>query len=67
MSIIDKNNNKTSKTPQTRPSFTISDTEFLLKLIADSKIPGRELNQAIVTIQKIQDLHTLLLSTEKEI
>ena len=67
MSIIDKNNNKPSKNTPNRPSFTISDTEFLLKLIADSKIQGRDLNQAISTIQKIQDLHTIMLSTEKEV
>jgi hypothetical protein len=50
-----------------RPKFTISDTEFILKLIADSRIYGRDINQAILTIQKIQDLHTLLLKTEKEL
>ena len=50
-----------------RPKFTISDTEFILKLIADSKIYGRDINQAISTIRKIQDLHTSLLKTEKEL
>ena len=50
-----------------RPKFKISDTEFILKLIADSRIYGRDINQAILTIQKIQDLHTLLLKTEKEL
>jgi hypothetical protein len=50
-----------------RPTFTISDTEFILKLIADSRIYGRDINQAISTIKKIQDLHTLLLKTEKEL
>ena len=67
MAIIDKNKDKTSNKPINRPSFTISDTEFLLKLIADSKIQGRDLNQAISTIQKIQDLHTSMLNTEKEV
>ena len=70
MGIINENNNpvqENTKVVVERPKFTISDTEFLLKLIADSRIYGRDINQAINTIQKIQDLHTLLLKTEKEL
>jgi hypothetical protein len=70
MGIINENNNPVQEDTQVvveRPKFTISDTEFLLKLIADSRIYGRDINQAILTIQKIQDLHTLLLKTEKEL
>ena len=72
MAIINENNNpveaEVSNDPTIkRPKFTISDTEFILKLIADARIYGRDINQAVVTIQKIQDLHTLLLKTEKEL
>jgi hypothetical protein len=72
MGIINNENNDNPVPENTqvvveRPKFMISDTEFLLKLIADSRIYGRDINQAITTIQKIQDLHTLLLKTEKEL
>ena len=70
MGIINETNSPVQENTEVvvkRPKFMISDTEFILKLISDSRIYGRDINQAILTIQKIQDLHTLLLKTEKEL
>ena len=46
-----------SNTGSSSLKLTIRDTDFLLRLIAQSPIDGRELEQALETKNKIQSMH----------
>jgi len=41
--------------------WTIKDTEFLLRLINNSSIPGADLEQAADVVKKVKSIHAKLL------
>jgi hypothetical protein len=43
-------------------SFTIQDTEWLLRLIMASEVSGKDIEQAAVTVMKLKELHNKLLN-----
>ena len=45
-----------------RDKWSIRDTEFLLRLIMNSKIDGADLEVAAETVKKIKDLHAEIVS-----
>jgi len=51
----------TGKTPDPTVKWTIKDTEFLLRLINNSSIPGADLEQAAGVVGKIKSIHAKLL------
>jgi hypothetical protein len=46
------------------PKWCIADTEFLLRLINDVMISGKDVEQAAFTITKLKTLHAYLLKRE---
>ncbi len=46
------------------PKWTIADTEFILRLVNDSRISGPDVEQAALTINKLKKLHSFLLNRE---
>jgi len=59
MPIISKD---TTALAQKKVIWTIQDTEWLLRLITDAQISGRDIEQAAVTITKIKHIHSELLN-----
>ena len=41
--------------------FTIQDTEYLLRKLVESKIDGREVEQASEVMKKVKELHKRLM------
>ena len=41
--------------------FTIQDTEYLLRKLVESKIDGREIEQASEVMKKVKELHKRLM------
>ena len=41
--------------------FTIQDTEYLLRKLVESKIDGREVEQASEVMKKVKELHKCLM------
>ena len=54
----------TGKAPDPTVKWTIKDTEFLLRLINNSSIPGSDLEQAAGVVKKIKAIHTNLLEPQ---
>ena len=50
-----------------KATFTIKDTDFLLKIIASTNIPGTELNQAMDTVTKLREIHNILSNKEETV
>tara|TARA_R110002110_G_scaffold150932_1_gene343026 strand:- start:72 stop:248 length:177 start_codon:yes stop_codon:yes gene_type:complete len=46
--------------------WTIKDTEFLLRLINSSNIPGTDVEQASEVIKKIKEIHSKLLQNKAD-
>tara|TARA_Y100000310_G_C20140461_1_gene560023 strand:- start:84 stop:266 length:183 start_codon:yes stop_codon:yes gene_type:complete len=46
--------------------WTIKDTEFLLRLVNNSSIPGADIEQAADVIKKIKEIHSKLLNSKAE-
>ena len=51
---------KTSKPDR----WSIRDTEFLLRLINNSNVPGPDIEQAAIVVEKIKAIHSQLLNKE---
>jgi hypothetical protein len=51
----------TGKAPDSTVKWSIKDTEFLLRLINNSSIPGSDLEQAASVVKKIKSIHAKLL------
>jgi|10_taG_2_1085330.scaffolds.fasta_scaffold26830_2 hypothetical protein len=47
---------------QQKVIWSIQDTEWLLRLITDAQISGRDIEQAAITITKIKHIHSELLN-----
>lgn len=56
----------TGKSQDTAVKWTIKDTEFLLRLINNSNIPGADIEQASGVVGKIKSIHTKLLNSKAE-
>jgi len=50
----------------TPTKWTIKDTEFLLRLINSSNIPGTDIEQASEVIKKIKEIHSKLLQNKAD-
>jgi len=50
-----------------KATFTIRDTDFLLKIISSTNIPGNELNQAMDTVTKLREIHNVLSNKEETV
>ena len=47
--------------------FNIKDTEFIIRLLNNSSIPGADVEQAASTLKKVKKVHARLLEIEETI
>lgn len=47
--------------------LNIKDTEFIIRLLNNSSIPGTDIEQAAKTLGKIKDTHKRLLEIEESV
>ena len=45
--------------------LSIKDTEFIIRLLNNSSIPGADIEQAAETLKKIKEVHKKLLDIEE--
>ena len=50
-----------------KTGFTIKDTDFLMRLFANSSLKGSDIYQAYATLEKLKEVHERLSKVEEEI
>lgn len=65
MGIINQGNTTAQK--KSGLKLTIKDTEFIIRLLNNSNIPGVDIEQAAETLKKVKTVHKQLLDIEREL